>query len=47
MDGAMSLIEAHRVSDEVEAALEAAYPGAEIIIHQDPAGVPEKRSVLA
>jgi ferrous-iron efflux pump FieF len=47
MDGAMSLIEAHRVSDEVEAALEAAFPGAEIIIHQDPAGVPEKRSVLA
>ncbi len=47
MDGAMSLTEAHRVSDGVEAALEAAYPGAEIIIHQDPAGVAEKRSVIA
>ena len=38
MDGAMSLIRAHEISDEVEAQLRAAYPHAEIIIHQDPKG---------
>jgi ferrous-iron efflux pump FieF len=35
----MSLIEAHRISDEVEDAIKLAYPDAEIITHQDPAGV--------
>ncbi len=44
MDGAMSLIRAHEVSDEVEARLRAAYPNAEIIIHQDPEGIEEPRS---
>jgi ferrous-iron efflux pump FieF len=44
MDGAMSLTRAHRVADEVEADLRAAYPHAEIIIHQDPEGVEEPRS---
>jgi ferrous-iron efflux pump FieF len=33
------LVEAHRVSDEVEAAIMAAFPDAEVLIHQDPAGV--------
>jgi ferrous-iron efflux pump FieF len=41
MDGAMPLAEAHRVSDEVEAELLAAFPRAEVIIHQDPAGIIE------
>jgi ferrous-iron efflux pump FieF len=44
MDGAMSLIRAHEISDEVEAELRAAYPNAEVIIHQDPEGVEEPRS---
>jgi ferrous-iron efflux pump FieF len=44
MDGAMSLIRAHEISDEVEAELRAAYPHAEIIIHQDPAGIEEPRA---
>jgi ferrous-iron efflux pump FieF len=44
MDGAMSLIRAHEISDEVEAKLRAAYPNAEIIIHQDPEGVEEPRA---
>src|SRR5271156_4706116 len=44
MDGALSLIRAHEISDEVEAELRAAYPNAEIIIHQDPAGVEEPRA---
>jgi len=41
MDGAMSLYQAHEVADQVEAAILAAYPGAEVIIHQDPLGVEE------
>ena len=44
MDGTMSLIRAHEISDEVEARLRAAYPNAEIIIHQDPEGIEEPRS---
>lgn len=44
MDGSLSLIRAHEISDEVEAQLRAAYPHAEVIIHQDPAGVEEPRS---
>ncbi len=39
MDPAMPLSEAHTVSDEVEHDLMAAFPGAEVIIHQDPAGL--------
>jgi ferrous-iron efflux pump FieF len=41
MDGGLSLLRAHEISDEVEAQLRNAYPNAEIIIHQDPAGVEE------
>jgi ferrous-iron efflux pump FieF len=39
LDPAMSLVRAHEVSDEVEAQICAAFPHAEVIIHQDPAGV--------
>lgn len=39
LDPAMSLMRAHQVSDEVEHALLQAFPRAEVIIHQDPAGV--------
>ena len=34
----MTLVEAHRISDEVEDAIRLAYPDAEVLIHQDPAG---------
>ena len=44
MDGGLSLTRAHQISDEVEVLLRAAYPHAEIIIHQDPEGVDEPRS---
>ena len=43
MDGGMTLARAHEVSDEVEASILAAFPNAEVIIHQDPAGVEELR----
>ncbi len=39
VDDNLTLIDAHQVSDEVERALLASYPNAEIIIHVDPASV--------
>jgi ferrous-iron efflux pump FieF len=39
LDPKMTLAEAHTISDAVELALHQAYPGAEVIIHQDPAGL--------
>jgi ferrous-iron efflux pump FieF len=44
MDGAMTLTEAHELADEVEAAILREFPGAEIIIHEDPEGVAEARA---
>jgi ferrous-iron efflux pump FieF len=41
MDGTMSLGRAHHIADEVEAWIQRAYPGAEVIIHQDPEGLEE------
>ncbi len=41
LDPGMPLAEAHAVSDEVEHALCAAFDKAEVIIHQDPAGLEE------
>jgi ferrous-iron efflux pump FieF len=46
MDGAMNLLRAHEIADRVEAQLRNAYPNAEIIIHQDPAGIEETRQVF-
>jgi ferrous-iron efflux pump FieF len=39
LDGRMSLLAAHSVTDRIEAELMAAYPSAEILFHQDPRGV--------
>jgi ferrous-iron efflux pump FieF len=39
MDGAMTLLCAHEISDTVEQELRAAFPHAEIIIHADSAGI--------
>ncbi|HLY65784.1 MAG TPA: cation diffusion facilitator family transporter, partial [Chloroflexota bacterium] len=47
LDGDIPLIRAHAVSDEVEQAILDAFPGAEIMIHQDPAGLPEARPGFA
>jgi ferrous-iron efflux pump FieF len=43
MEGQMTLARAHAVSDEVETSILEAFPNAEVIIHQDPAGIPEVR----
>jgi ferrous-iron efflux pump FieF len=47
MAGEMSLYEAHRIADQVENQILAAYPGAEVIIHEDPSGVAERRRTFA
>ncbi len=46
MDGGISLYEAHRIADQVEGEILVAYPGAEIIIHQDPTGIVERRKTF-
>ena len=46
MDPEMALLEAHEISDEVEAWIREAFPGAEVMIHQDPYGVEEARAVF-
>jgi ferrous-iron efflux pump FieF len=42
MDGAMDLVRAHEISDDVEARLQRAFPHAEVMIHEDPAGIEER-----
>jgi ferrous-iron efflux pump FieF len=43
MDPDMSLRDAHEVSDLIMTEVQKAFPGADIIIHQDPAGLEENR----
>lgn len=44
LDGGLSLIDAHRIAEAVEADVRQAFPDAELIIHQDPAGVVDRRA---
>jgi ferrous-iron efflux pump FieF len=39
VDGSMTVAEAHRLMDEIEARLEAEFPGVEVLIHPDPEGM--------
>lgn len=41
MDGAIALLNAHTIADEVELELREAFPNADIIIHEDPEGLEE------
>lgn len=43
IDGAMTVRAAHEVTDAIEAELFAAFPAAEVILHQEPAGVDDAR----
>lgn len=43
LDPELSLAEAHRISDEVMARIEEAFPDAEVLIHEDPFGLSEQR----
>ncbi|NWF37576.1 cation diffusion facilitator family transporter [Mariprofundus sp. NF] len=47
LDDSLTLMQAHTISDEVEALLLAEYPGAEIIIHEDPASLVEQHPEFA
>jgi ferrous-iron efflux pump FieF len=42
LPGEMNLNDAHIISDQVEAEVLQEFPGAEVIIHQDPEGIKEK-----
>ena len=46
LDGAMTLHDVHEVSEAVMHEIEAAFPNAEVIIHEDPEGVPEPRKTF-
>jgi ferrous-iron efflux pump FieF len=43
MDGDLTLLAAHEISDQVMLSVEKAFPNAEVLIHQDPEGVEERR----
>ncbi|MSP79741.1 MAG: cation diffusion facilitator family transporter [Rhodospirillales bacterium] len=45
LDGEMKLNDVHIVSEDVMKRIMAAYPNAEVIVHEDPEGVVEQRSV--
>jgi ferrous-iron efflux pump FieF len=47
LDADMRLARAHEIADAVEHEIRAAYPNAEIIIHQDPAGIDEPHRAAA
>lgn len=44
MDPSLTLLRAHEIADAVEAEIHAAFPGAEVLIHEDPAGIDEERA---
>ncbi len=46
LDAELTLLMAHEVSDRVELEVRQAFPGAEVLIHQDPTGIVEKHAFL-
>ncbi len=46
LDGEITLIRAHEIADEVEAMIRAAFPAADVIIHQDPEGLEQDTPVF-
>ncbi len=43
LDGGLSLDAAHAITDEVEGRIRAAFPEADILVHQEPAGLADER----
>ena len=43
LDGGLTLDQAHDICDDIEAALKDAFPGAEVSLHQEPAGLDDER----
>ena len=46
LDPELSLREAHAIADRVMNRIEAAFPDAEVLIHEDPYGIAERRAVF-
>lgn len=46
LDRNLTLFEAHAISDEVMEKVEQAFPNAEVLIHEDPDGIDERRAVF-
>ncbi len=46
LDGNMTLLDAHTIADQVMGELERAFPHAEVLIHEDPHGVAERRAIF-
>ncbi|MGZ8409640.1 MAG: cation diffusion facilitator family transporter [Hyphomicrobium sp.] len=44
LDGNMTLLDAHTIADQVMSELERVFPDAEVLIHEDPHGVSERRA---
>ena len=47
LDSHLTLLQAHAISDEIENRIRAAFPAAEVIIHEDPEGIEEHHPDLA
>ena len=47
VDPRMTIAEAHRVMDELEARIEAEFPGVEVLIHPDPEGLVDEEGAAA
>jgi len=47
VDGRLSVSEAHRIMDEVEARLAREFPGVEVLIHPDPEGLVNEQGTAA
>jgi ferrous-iron efflux pump FieF len=47
MDGGMTLQRSHEIADDVERNILREFPNAEVIIHQDPAGIEEPKRTFA
>lgn len=47
VDGSMTVAEAHRIMDELEARIEAEFPGVEVLIHPDPEGLVNEEGTAA
>jgi ferrous-iron efflux pump FieF len=45
LDPAMKLARAHEIADAIETEIRAAFPNAEVIIHEDPAGYEDQHPV--
>jgi ferrous-iron efflux pump FieF len=46
MDGSLTLFQAHAVADQVDESLRQVFPSADVIIHEDPEGIIERRQPL-